>query len=103
MNVLLSGVNTSTRGEVNLQFQVGGFASSWPTSAPDLRLSYEVKGLTTGVDNTFGGSVGTSILETVCDSAGISGGVCVHTPLGTILNGGGGFGKITFLTAQTNI
>lgn len=103
MTVLLAGVNTSTPGEVDLQFQIGGFNFSLPTSAPDLRLSYKVTGLTTGVDNTFGGSAGTSILETVCDSAGINGGVCVHTPLGTILNGAGGHGSVTFLTPQTEI
>ncbi len=103
MNVLLANVDV-TSSSVNLGFQIGGFAFSLPTSAPDLRLSYEVKGTTTGVDNLFGGSPGTSLLEIVCDSKGIASGTsCVDTPLGFILNSGLQHGSLTFATPQTNI
>ena len=103
MSVSLSTVTLTSTG-VNLGFQVGGFSFTLPTTPdPDLLLTYEVSGSNiTGVDNVFGGSDGTSILETVCDSAGITGNNCTDPRLGFILSGPGGSGSLTF-ASQTSI
>jgi hypothetical protein len=88
MTVSLSAVDTSVPGKVNLGFLVGGFNFTLPTNpTPDLQLVYEVKGPVNGVFNTFGGSNGTNIVETVCDSAGAFGGACKGTQLGQLVNG----------------
>jgi len=103
MSVSLAGVTVST-GEVDLAFQIGGFSFILPSNpTPDLRLVYEVKGPSTGVNNLFGGSSGTTILETVCDSKGVSGGACVGTQLGQLLNGSPNSNPSITFASQTDI
>ncbi len=80
---------STTPSEVDLNFQIAGFSAVLPGQpAPDLRIVYQVMGLTTGINNSFAGSPGTSIIETVCDSLGVtaSGGSCVGKVIGQLFN-----------------
>lgn len=92
-------------GEVDLAFQIAGFSAVLPSDTPpDLRIIYEVTGYTTGVNNLFSGSAGTAIVETVCDSAGVLGGSCVHPAIGSLTNNYlGGTKTITFASGQNDI
>jgi hypothetical protein len=106
MTVALSGISASSTS-VDLSFQISGFSFTLPTNpSPDLRLVYEVTGLTTGVDNSFAGSPGTSIVETVCDSAGVTagGGLCVGKVIAQLVdNSTLSPQSVTFLNSQSNI
>jgi hypothetical protein len=106
MTVALSGISTSSTA-VDLSFQISGFSFTLPTTpSPDLRLAYEVTGLTTGIDNSFAGSDGTSIVETVCDSKGITagGGSCVGSVLASLVDNNTMSPQTrSFLTSQTDI
>ena len=75
--------------EVDLSFQIAGFSAVLPGNpAPDLRIIYEVQGLTTGINNAFAGSPGTSIIETICDASGINagGGSCKGKVIGQLFD-----------------
>jgi hypothetical protein len=98
---------TSVPGEVDLNFQIAGFSAVLPNDPiPDLRIVYEVTGLTTGINNAFAGSQGTSIIETVCDSSGVnaSGGSCKGKVIGSLFNNSAMSPvSYTFLNSQTDI
>ena len=104
---MVVGMSVATPpGVVDLSFQIAGFSATQGQAPPDLRIVYEVTGFTTGVDNTFSGSVGTSIVETVCDSKGVNvgGGSCVDAAIGSLTNNVfGGQKTTTFATGQTDI
>ena len=97
---------TTSASEVQLDFQIAGFSATQGQPAPDLRIIYEVQGLTTGVDNHFAGSPGTSIIETVCDSSGVtpSGGSCNGKVIGQLFdNSTLSPVSLAFATSQTDI
>jgi PEP-CTERM motif len=98
---------STTPGAVDLDFQIAGFSATSPAPPPDLRITYEVTGPSTGVNNTFNAATaGVSIFETVCDSKGITagGGSCVDPRIGQIVNTySGGTQVLTFDSTQTDI
>ena len=86
MQVFVQSIVAGSTG-VDLNFQIAGFIVT--AGSADLQIVYEVRGANiTSVDNTFGGGTGSGIVETVCDSAGVSGGVCARggKVLGTLSN-----------------
>ncbi len=100
MQVFLQSV-ASSAGGVNLGFQIAGF--TLVGGVADLQLVYEVTGSNiTGVDNTFGGTAGSSIAETVCDSAGAFGGACSGKTLASFSNtSAGGTATASFASQST--
>lgn len=94
-------------GAVDLDFQIAGFVATFPAPPPDLRITYQVAGPSTGVNNTFNAATpGVTIIETVCDSKGITlgGGSCLGATLGQIINNSfSGTQTLTFASLQTDI
>ncbi len=94
-------------GAVNLDFQIAGFTATFPAPPPDLRITYEVTGPSTGVNNIFNAATpGVTIFETVCDAKGISvgGGSCAGASLGQIINTAfSGNRTLTFGSTQSDI
>jgi len=98
---------TTSAGAVELDFQIAGFVATYPAPPPDLRITYEVAGPSTGVNNTFNAATpGVTIIETVCDSKGITagGGSCLGSSLGQIINNKFiGTQTLTFASLQSDI
>ncbi len=94
-------------GTVDLDFQIAGFVATFPAPPPDLRITYEVQGPSTGVNNLFNAAtLGVTIIETVCDSKGITpgGGSCVDPRLGQLTNNAFmGTQTLNFDTTQSDI
>ena len=97
---------------VNLALLLAGCAglaacATYPAPVPDLRITYEVSGPSTGVNNTFNAATpGVTIIETVCDSKGITagGGSCLGSSLGQIINNKFiGTQTLTFASLQSDI
>lgn len=86
MQVFLQSAAPSGTG-ATLGFQIAGFTLT--SGVADLQLIYEVSGSNiTSVDNTFGGTAGSSIAETVCK--------------GTAVPVGGSCASGTYLTSFSN-